>query len=67
MAKQHYELVVKYGYKDIVEHEVPKEHYLKSRYEICKSQIALAGYRLTDWLKEILEAHSVTDADESDK
>ena len=56
MARRIYDIAVKYVYTGITENEYPSENYKETRYEICKSQIALAGYRLADWLKEILEA-----------
>ncbi len=54
MAKQTYDVAVQHVYTDIHENEVPSEEYKSSRFEVCKRQIALAGYRLADWLKKAL-------------
>ena len=58
MAKRTYNIAVEYVYKGIKENDHPSEEYKKTRYEKCKSQIALAGYRLADWLKEVLTVGS---------
>ena len=53
IAKTNYDIAVNFAYKGINENEAPSENYLNTRFEICKKQIALAGYRLADMLKEI--------------
>ena len=76
MAKRTYELAVNYAYKGIKEGDVPSQEYLTTRYEICKRQIALAGYRLADFLKgafaaggipEYYDLKKVTYADKDEK
>ena len=53
MAKKFHEMAIKYAYGGIKEGGKPTKDYLNSRYEICKRQIALAGYRLADYLNEV--------------
>lgn len=62
IARKNFEIAVNYAYKDIRENEEPSEQYIKSRYEICKRQIALAGYRLADMLKEIVYSEAEAEA-----
>ena len=54
IAKNHLDIAINYAYKEIKENEKPSEGYKNSRFEICKRQIALAGYRLADMLKDIV-------------
>eukprot|EP00826_Nyctotherus_ovalis_P008483 TRINITY_DN121_c0_g1_i1.p1 TRINITY_DN121_c0_g1~~TRINITY_DN121_c0_g1_i1.p1 ORF type:complete len:297 (-),score=82.71 TRINITY_DN121_c0_g1_i1:115-1005(-) len=54
IAKKGLDIAINYAYKGIHENEYPSEEYKRSRFEICKRQIALAGYRLADMLKEIV-------------
>ncbi len=54
MGKRTYEMAVNFAYKGIKENEYPSDEYKQTRYEKCKYQIALAGYRLADWLREAL-------------
>ncbi len=56
MAKRTYEIAVKYAYGGIKENETPTKEYKEKGYAKCKFQIALAGYRLADWLKEAVAA-----------
>ena len=53
IAKMTFEIAVNSAYKGIKENEKPSDEYLRTRFEICKRQIALAGYRLADMLKQI--------------
>jgi hypothetical protein len=55
IAKQLFEIAVKEAYGGIKENTAPSEEYLKFRFETCKKLIALAGYRLADYLKEHLK------------
>jgi len=54
IADKNFEVAVNYAYKGIKEGDKPTDEYLDTRYEICKRQMALAGYRLADMLKEIV-------------
>jgi hypothetical protein len=54
IAKKHLQLAIDYAYNGIKENDKPSEEYKNSRFEICKKQIALAGYRLADMLKDIV-------------
>jgi len=62
MADRSFDVAVNSAYLGIREHEVVKKEYKDSRFEICKRQIALAGYRLADYFKDIFRT-SVTEAD----
>ncbi len=53
MAKNTFDIAVNYAYKGIHENDTPTKEYLESRYVQCKRQIALAGYRLADYLKKV--------------
>ena len=52
MAKRTYEMAVHFTYGGITEGETPSAEYLQTGWEKCQFQIALAGYRMADWLKE---------------
>lgn len=55
MAKKIFEIAVNETYKEIVENEVPSEKYIAFRFQTCKKLIALAGYRLADFLNELIK------------
>ncbi len=55
IAKQLYKVAVDEAYKDIKENTAPSQDYLKTRFETCKKLLALAGYRLADYLNESLK------------
>lgn len=55
MAAHIYDQISLYAYDDIQEYTAPTEYYLSSKFERCKQLIALAGYRLADFLNEYLE------------
>ncbi|MDR3736419.1 MAG: S1/P1 nuclease [Acidobacteriaceae bacterium] len=50
MATKLYDIAVKQAYGDIRENSAPSQDYLKTRFETCKKLMALAGYRLADYL-----------------
>eukprot|EP00826_Nyctotherus_ovalis_P024461 TRINITY_DN1891_c0_g1_i7.p1 TRINITY_DN1891_c0_g1~~TRINITY_DN1891_c0_g1_i7.p1 ORF type:complete len:234 (+),score=66.85 TRINITY_DN1891_c0_g1_i7:199-900(+) len=55
MTAHIYDKISLYAYDDIQEFTTPTEYYLASKFERCKQLIALAGYRLADFLNENLE------------
>lgn len=58
IARSLYDIAVKYAYTDIQENKEPSSEYLRSRYEVCKKLIALAGYRLADHIEEVYRGNS---------
>lgn len=67
-AKKTFEIAVNYAYKGIKEKETPSPEYLAKGYEQCQRQIALAGYRLADFLKTaIQESDPLTTTNADDK
>ncbi len=60
MGKRTYDIAVNYAYTGITENTSPSKEYKEKGYAKCKAQIALAGYRLADWLKEVLNAEPDT-------
>eukprot|EP00829_Urostomides_striatus_P019625 TRINITY_DN76_c0_g1_i8.p1 TRINITY_DN76_c0_g1~~TRINITY_DN76_c0_g1_i8.p1 ORF type:complete len:310 (+),score=88.23 TRINITY_DN76_c0_g1_i8:65-994(+) len=55
MAKSVHEIAIKEAYAGIKENSAPSDDYLKSRYVTCKKLIALAGYRLADFLNNYIK------------
>ena len=55
-AKKSFDIAVNWVYKGIKENDKPTAEYLSTRYVICKREMALAGYRLADNLKEIFHS-----------
>ena len=58
MAKKLHTISASYVYQGIKQDDYPSEEYKKRGWEICRKLIALAGYRLADWLKESLQAEA---------
>ena len=54
MGKKIYEIAVNETYKGIQENTAPTEEYKSFRYETCKKLVALAAYRLADFLNELM-------------
>lgn len=50
MAAAVHAIAIKEAYGGIKENTAPSADYLKLRFETCKRLIALAGYRLADFL-----------------
>lgn len=50
MSVHVHKYAISHAYKDITEGGVPSDYYKDSRFEVCKALIALAGYRLADYL-----------------
>jgi hypothetical protein len=55
-------MAVNFAYKDIKEHDRPSDNYKATRFVKCKLMIALAGYRLADWLRESIQTIEVIPA-----
>lgn len=54
IAKRTYAVALNNGYFGISENETPSQTYINSNFDVCKKQLALAGYRLADQLNSIL-------------
>jgi hypothetical protein len=52
-AKKTLEIAKKVVYTGIKENEKPSEEYKKKGYTACRRQMALGGYRLADYFREI--------------
>lgn len=57
MAKDIFDIAVQYAYTNIKEGEEPTDGYIESRYLICEKLIALAGYRLADYIEDAFNAN----------
>lgn len=49
------EIAKKYAYTEIKPNTKPSETYLRTRFPVCTRLMALAGYRLADFLNEHLK------------
>eukprot|EP00830_Metopus_es_P016059 TRINITY_DN484_c0_g1_i1.p1 TRINITY_DN484_c0_g1~~TRINITY_DN484_c0_g1_i1.p1 ORF type:complete len:326 (+),score=58.29 TRINITY_DN484_c0_g1_i1:67-1044(+) len=56
MAQKMHEIAISEAYGGIKENTEPSKDYLAFRFETCKKLIALAGYRLADFLNEHLQS-----------
>ncbi len=54
MSDYTYKIAINEAYKGIQENAVPSKEYVAFRFETCKKLVALAGYRLADFLNENL-------------
>ena len=55
IAGQLYKIAVAEAYSGIKENGTPSDEYLRMRFETCKKLVALAGYRLADYLNDNLQ------------
>jgi len=57
-AAESYLIANNFVYNNINENERPSDEYLNQGYEIARRQVALAGYRLSNLIRDIVIAHN---------